>query len=240
MIDRLKVKEFVDQDHPVKKVSEDIPLQKAKSVMVLKNYSQLAVKSRSEISAISWKSIGTAELLNDSVNLVKDCIEEPVVIDENKSFVKFLKLIAKKDYIFVQNSKKELTGIITTYDMTMRFNDFLKPYMEIGLIEESIRNIIRDKLGKEEVNLKYDGREESEVEKEISDLTFFEYTRVIGNRDNWSSLGFNNLDRKVFVNHLDNIRGIRNKIAHYSPKPLSESEKYKLKVTRDLLLKMSS
>lgn len=238
MIDRLRVKEFIDQNHPVKTVSEDIPLRKAKSIMILKDYSQLAVKSGSEIHAISWKSIGKAELLDGSVSLVKDCLEEPVILDENKSFVKFLKLIAKKDYIFVQNSKKELTGIITTYDMTMRFNDFLKPYMEIGLIEESIRNLIRNKLEKEEVSLNYHKKEETEVEKKISDLTFFEYLRIIGDKENWSSIGFNNLDRKTFLNHLDNIRKIRNKIAHYSPKPLSESEKYELKVTRELLLKM--
>lgn len=239
MIDQLKVREFIDKNHSVETISEDLPLNKAKSIMILKDYSQLAVQTNGQgIQAISWKSIGKAELMNDSISFVKDCLEEPAILKEEKSFVKYLKLIAKKDYVFVQNSKKELTGIITTYDMTMRFNDFLKPYMEIGLIEEALRKVIREKLDHEEVSLRYDLKDEKEVTKKVSDLTFFEYLRIIGDKENWDSGALKNLDRKTFLNHLDSIREIRNKIAHYSPNPLSESEKYQLEVTRELLLNM--
>jgi len=241
MIDKLKVKEFIDDQHPVDTISEDLPLNKAKSQMILKDYSQLAVTTNNnQIKAISWKSIGKAELINGKIEFVKDCLEEPAMIDENDTFIKYLKLIAKKDYVLVKNNTGKLVGIITTYDMTMRFNEFLKPYMQIGIIEESLRKIIKTRITDNEITLKSPRKDEKEISKKITDLTFFEYLKIIGNKENWGKLELNELDRSSFLSHLDKIRDIRNKIAHYSPNPITESEKYSLKVTSELLLDMNS
>ncbi|MEX0662466.1 MAG: hypothetical protein WEA58_07825 [Balneolaceae bacterium] len=241
MIDKLKVKEFIDDQHPVETISEDLPLSKAKSLMILNDYSQLAVTTNNNhLKAISWKSIGKSELINGKIENVKDCLEEPAIIRENDTFIKYLKLIAKKDYVFVNNDKDKLSGIITTYDMTMRFDEFLKPYMQIGIIEEALRQIIKKFTNSQKVSIKSPGKKEKEQLKKITDLTFFEYLNLIGSENNWRGLGFNELDRSSFISHMHEIRGIRNKIAHYSPNPITESEKYRLKVTSDLLLEICS
>lgn len=241
MIDKLKVKEFIDEHHPVGTISEDLPLSKAKSQMILNDYSQLAViTNNKQLKAISWKSIGKAELINGKIEKVKDCLEEPALINESDTFIKYLKLIAKKDYVLVKNNDGKLVGIITTYDMTMRFNEFLKPYMQIGIIEESLRQIINTIVADNEITLKSPRNEEKEISKKITDLTFFEYLNIIGSEENWKKLDLKDLDRSSFLSHLDKIREIRNKIAHYSPNPITESEKYSLKVTSELLLEIST
>lgn len=75
--------------------------------------------------------------------------------------------------------------------------------------------------------------------KEIINFTFFEYLKITGSKENWIKFELNELDRSSFLSHLNKIRDIRNKIAHYSPNLIIESEKYSLKITSELLLEIS-
>ncbi|HYX09527.1 MAG TPA: hypothetical protein VE912_22545 [Bacteroidales bacterium] len=242
MNDELKVKDLTREIY--EPISIDTPINKAKSIMALNDYSQLAVvdKNKKHIKAISWKSIGKAELMNKTIKTVRDCLEESVFIDEEKPIVKYLKLTAKKEYIFVRSTKSKLTdklsGIITTYDLIMRFNDFLKPYMELWYIEDALRDIIKKRgLVLDGVKKSLPPEEAKDDSLKINELSFSEYLDIIGHKENWEKIDLNGLDRKEFIKSLDSIRVTRNKVAHFKSS-LSEEEKYHLEVIRELLLEI--
>ncbi|MGB5756963.1 MAG: hypothetical protein WBM50_08615, partial [Acidimicrobiales bacterium] len=56
-----------------------------------------------------------------------------------------------------------------------------------------------------------------------SSLTFGEYVRLLQSPEAWDRLGLV-ADRAIFVDHLDEVRRVRNSIMHFSPDPLDESE----------------
>jgi hypothetical protein len=51
-------------------------------------------------------------------------------------------------------------------------------------------------------------------------MTMGDYLAVLRNRECWEKLGWD-LDRRVFGEHLDEIRKIRNTVTHFNPDPIS-------------------
>lgn len=213
MTENLKVIEFINKDLSLVNCKPDDPISKAKTLMLLNDFSQLPVlNSDGKIEgSISWKSIGKIESISDNKVLVSDFLEEPIIIKEKDNFLKYIKTIAQNDYVLVVNSKNVLKGIITTYDMTLYFNDFISPYLKLGIIEDSLRKLITNKI-------------QAELKKDINDFVFNEYKTLIEKEEHWFKLGLKNLDKSVFIEKLEQIRIIRNKVAHYKPTPLTKEE----------------
>jgi hypothetical protein len=60
-------------------------------------------------------------------------------------------------------------------------------------------------------------------------MTMGDYLAVLRNADCWRKLGWD-LDRKLFSEHLDGIRRIRNKVAHFNnPDPIPGSDVNRLR-----------
>ena len=227
MKDNLKVIEFISKDWAIVSCKLDDPISKAKTLMLLNDFSQLPVLSPDGKieGSISWKSIGKIESIADNKVAVADFIEEPIIIKENDNFLKYIRTIAQNDYVFVVNSKNILKGIITTYDMTLYFNDFISPYLKLGIIEDSLRELIMNKI-------------KVELKKNINDFVFNEYKALINKEENWNKLGLKNLDKSVFIEKLEQIRVIRNKIAHYKPTPLTREEHSALESFAEIIEKV--
>ncbi len=56
----------------------------------------------------------------------------------------------------------------------------------------------------------------------VSDLTFGEYIRLLENEGHWDKLNLT-VDRSVFVERLEAVRGIRNDVMHFGRDGLPES-----------------
>ncbi|MCF1190107.1 CBS domain-containing protein [Mangrovimonas sp. AS39] len=155
---------------------------KVKSIMLLNDFSQIPVvnEEKQVVGCISWRSIGKAEAMNCKSNLVKDYIEVPFVIYEKENFLNHIKKLAEREYAVVINEEQKIVGIITTYDMTMYFYDFINPHLRIGVIENCIRRLIIDSG--------------IEIKKEIDDFTFNEYKKLLEVEENWKRLGISNID----------------------------------------------
>ena len=211
MKDKFKVSEFFDSSMKIASCHETDSILKAKSLMLLNDFSQVPVLSADEkiLGAVSWKSIGKIESLGINSPYIIDYIEESAIINESDDFLKYMKLVAKKDYVLVKDKKEKLQGIITTYDMTINFKNFLIPFLHIGIIEDCIRSLIK--------------KNEIEVKKDADDLTFGEYKKLFEKDENWNKINLK-LDKNVFIEKLEEIRKLRNNIAHYKRKGISSDE----------------
>lgn len=211
---KFKVSDFIPKDFKIISCSDNDSITKAKTLMLLNDFSQLPIidSNKKILGAISWKSIGRAESLGVNSDLVSDYMEDAVIIKNSADFLLYIKLIAKNEFLLVQNYHKELVGIITTYDMTINFKDFLVPFLKIGIIEDLLRKLI------------IDNSIETFKNKKPEELVFNEYIKLFKREENWKKLNFNFLDKETFTQKLDEIRVIRNKIAHYKPEGINHQE----------------
>lgn len=215
MAQEFKVSEFIDPNKKIISCKPTDSIKKAKTIMLMNDFSQLPVLSDDKkiVGFISWRSIGKIEALGNGQNLVDEFTEVPKIIKETDSFLDHIHSIAENEFIIVQNNSNSLSGIITTYDMTIYFNDFIMPYLRLGIIEDNLRKIITTKI-------------KPKVTKDVHEMTFYEYKQIFNEDKNWLSLGLDNLDRESFVEKIDEIRLLRNRVAHYKPNPISNTELY--------------
>ncbi|MDN5479415.1 MAG: hypothetical protein L0G39_21020, partial [Chryseobacterium sp.] len=99
-------------------------------------------------------------------------------------------------------------------------------FLKLGIIEDSIREIIQQK--------------EILVKKDVHDLTYGEYVKAFNQEENWSRLNLKNIDKEVFINKIDEIRLLRNKIAHYKPGGLNNSEKFIINSFAEIIQKYTN
>lgn len=228
MKESFRVSQFIEKDLQVVSCDVDDSIEKAKTLLLLNDFSQLPIlNSNFKVQgAASWKSIGKFEAIGKKGGTVSDYKEDPAIIRDSEDFLKYIKLVAKKDYVFVTNSKGDLKGIITTYDMTLYFRDFITPFLKIGVIEDCIRNIITQH------ELAIPGK------KDVHELVFNQYCAVFSNMENWKKLNYPLIDQKVFVDKLNQIRILRNKVAHYKPDPLTSSEHFVIESFSEIIQKI--
>ena len=118
---------------------------------------------------------------------------------------------------------KKISGIITASDFNVQFQKLAEPFLLVGEIENGIRQILRGKYSKSELNAaKAPGDDDREIEG-VSDLTFGEYLRLVENEKRWKKLKLA-IDRKEFVKRLDRVREIRNDVMHFDPDGLEEAD----------------
>jgi len=137
-------------------------------------------------------------------------------------------VILDNEFVFIKDNKDVICGIVTIYDIALQFKHLSEPFIEIQLIENSIRKFIDNNIQKE---IFADFCKQKYPERKIentTDLTFGEYMGIIGNNELWNNFNIN-LDRKAFIEKLECIRLIRNDIMHFRIKELSKKDLKNLK-----------
>ena len=153
-------------------------------------------------------------------------MEEPKLVYENDDFMNHMKSIASNEYIIVIDKLEKIKGILTTYDMTLNFYDFINPYLRIGIIESKIRELLV-KAG-------------IKSESKVHDLTFYQYQKLLEDKSNWQKVGLENVDQESFVKKLEQIRFMRNRNAHYKPNKINDSEQFLIKSFANFLQGVST
>jgi predicted transcriptional regulator len=222
-------------------VTNSDTLKKAISLMKIYNFSQLPVTNngiRGLKGYISWETIGCVKERGITSGLVKDYISEDVKqISPDMPLIEAIKVVEDHDFAVVVAKDSSMQGIITTADITAQFILNTEPFVILEEIELQIRNILKNGefLVDELKNLK---TESGKVANSIDDLTFAQYLELIGNKANWNRLGLN-VDRDVLMEHLQEVRVIRNDVMHFSPDGIKDDRRLTLKRTaaflRDIL-----
>jgi predicted transcriptional regulator len=230
---KYKIEDLAAANVNVVSVHPDSSLTEATTKMLLNDFSQLPVMSspRKLEGVVSWKTIGISESFGSNNQVVRNCMDKNVaVLKSSDNLFDSVRTILDKEYAFIKNHEEIVTGIVTIYDIAFQFNTLSEPFIQLELIETSIRRFIDNHLNKEVfTGFCKEKYPERKIESS-SDLTFGEYIGIIENRELWSYFTIN-LDRKAFIEKLECIRLIRNEIMHFRLKEISNTH---LKALKDV------
>lgn len=221
----------------VTSVNPNDSIEKAMTLMRLSDFSQLPVmtSSRDIRGVVTWKSIAKALAHEPSAKLT-DAIEPAPVHAFDQDLVDVLSVLYDHDFMFVRDDKREISGIVTTADVVRLYGETATPFFIIGEIDHLLRNAISDEWTPEQVATICDPDDARTITSH-DDLTFGDYQRMLEAPDRFDAMGWP-LDRATFINRLNEVREIRNGIAHFDPDPLDAatvaSLKHFLKLLRDL------
>lgn len=207
-------------------VAPDDSLDRAQSRMLRYDYSQLAVMSGQANlrGAVSWESIAQARIRDPQANL-KDAIIRSEVVHSDDDLLAQVPKIAEAGFVFVQASASDrrITGIVTTADLSHQFRELAKPFFVLAEIERRLRRIIDGVFSLGELKEVADPGDTGRVVESAGDLTLGEYVRLLGAPERWARLPWR-LDRKIFIEALDEVRETRNEVMHFSPDPLDNED----------------
>jgi CBS domain-containing protein len=222
----LRVRQIKAAHGPLERVSPQDTLERAQSLMLEKNYSQLAVLSgeRELRGFVSWESIAKALIVS------RDCTLDNVVLPADPplrlsdDLLSNVPRIVDKGFLFVEGTDRRISGIVTVADLAEEFEESARPFFLVGDIERRLRRIVEripPELGPPAET--DEGEEGVSGSSSPEDMTFGDYLRLFEQPAVWSSFGWR-IDRVAFVHQLDRIREIRNDVMHFSADPLDEKQ----------------
>lgn len=210
-------------------VNPDDPVERAITLMLAHDFSQLAVMTgpRDLKGAISWKSIGSRLSQHNELKQVKDAMEQTTEVSDAASLFEVTKTVIKCDYVFVRASAdRKITGIVTATDLSEQFQGLSEPFLLLGRIEHQIRRFIQVTF--DDIDTLRDACDDKDPKRretitKASQLTFGEYQRLFEREENWDRLGFFAC-RKTFCKELDGVRKLRNEIMHFHPDVIEDGD----------------
>jgi hypothetical protein len=123
----------------------------------------------------------------------------------------------------VRGEDRTISGIVTTTDLSLQFQQLSEPFLLLAEIENHIRLLIDGKFTAAELSSVKDGADPDRTIETVADLTFGEYLRLLENPQHWEKTGLE-VDRKVFVKELDKVRLIRNDVMHFDPDGITSDD----------------
>ncbi len=209
-------------------VNPQDPIQKAITLMLAYDFSQLAVMSNSRRlhGVISWKTIGKRHSQGKSLAIVSDAMSEAVEVLSSEALFKATERIIENEFVFIRSATENtITGIVTSTDLSLQFQFMSEPFLLIGQIENQVRNLLTGKFDVAVLRSICDPADEVRREQiqSVADLTFGEYLRLIQNPENWAQLGLN-VCRVVFCDEMNKVREIRNDVMHFDPDGIEEAQ----------------
>ncbi len=208
----------------VRFVRPEQTLLEATSTMMRHDYSQLAVMSGSRTlnGAVSWESIGKARVRGENPTLAVATVPtSPVTIDTD--LISQVPRIIEDGFVFVTNQQREISGIITTADLSDQFASVANPFFLIGEVERRLRRAVTRRFSADDLRGAQDSNDSGREVNSAEDMTMGELARLLEAEDRFVRLGWA-VDRTVFVDALHEVRVIRNDVMHFSPDPLAPEQ----------------
>lgn len=203
----------------VTSVSPTATLEEAVTLMLLNDFSQLAVLSGAYNlrGAVSWKSVAEARHVDPSVDL-SAAIIDAVEVPYTEELIDVLAVLEKEDFVFVRDETNKIAGIVTTTDVVRAYGELATPFFLIGELDQALRRTIAGTFSLPEVAQVCNTYGRRQVQS-FDDLSMGDYEHVLQSPDLWGKLGWP-LDRVTFIKRLDELRQIRNDVMHFTPDPL--------------------
>ena len=234
----LRVRSLEAANAGVVSVRLDDSLERAQSLMMSKDYSQLAVMTgpRSLRGAVSWESIAHAKICNPTAGL-PEALFPPETVRLDDDLLAQIPKIVDAGFAFVEAQDRQISGIVTTADLSLLFATLAKPFFLLAEIERRLRRLIDQNFGPEDLATIVDPADSKRSVTRASDLTLGEYIRLLEDPSRWVRLDLN-IDRRIFIEALDGIRQIRNEVLHFSPDPLDDEQIHKTELFLKWLRKL--
>jgi CBS domain-containing protein len=218
----LKIGSFKSASDKLVSVRPDSSLEHAQSVMMQHDYSQLAVLSspRDLLGAITWESIAQRRIHRPAATL-RECIVPADVVDTSDDLLYNIPRIIARGFVFVRGPDRQITGIVTTTDLSLNFLTLAEPFLILGQVERCLRQIVMKRFTVDEIAEAKDPRDEGRKVDSVDNLTLGEVVRMFEPVERWQKLGWQ-IDRKVFLEALAQVVEMRNETMHFSPDPVEE------------------
>lgn len=206
-------------------IARDKPVSEAVTLMLLNDYSQLPVMSseRDLHGIISWRSIGRVTALNRRCEFVRDCMDRAVEVPADTPLLSAIPLIVAHEVVLVRETDRRISGLVTTSDVSLQFQELAEPFLLVGEIENHLRRLIDGRFSPEELAEIRDPADDDREVEGVEDLTFGEYGRLVEDPANWERLGIQ-LARQPVVRRLNKVREIRNDVMHFTPDGISPED----------------
>lgn len=227
-------------------VNREATLMEAMTKMQLHSYSTLPVmqSSRHVQGILTWQSIaiGLAAWLANKPG--RTPLSHPVSgfmeskkneITADTCIFEAIPGIIAQDYVLVKDRTNIVCGMVTPTDLAQQFKELGTVFLRIGEIENHLRQVIDAYYSSHEVSECGKERNSSDPgPSRASDLAFGGYVRLLEEPSRWSRLDWS-LDRKTFIDALNNVREIRNNAMHFDPDGLDDDEREHLAKFVELL-----
>jgi CBS domain-containing protein len=206
-------------------VNPDTPLTEAATKMLMADFSQLPVMTneRDVKGVISWTSIATRLAFGKQGTKVSHFMDAAHEIGADSSMFQAIPIIVQQQYVLVRGSDKRITGIVTSSDLSLQFQQLTEPFLLLSEIENHVRRIIGDRFTVEELAKARDPNDADRKIEGVADLSFGEYIRLLENEDRWIKLR-SSVDRNTFCSKLDRVRQIRNDVMHFDPDGIPDAD----------------
>lgn len=215
----------------VASVGPNSTLEEAITKMLLNDYSQLAVLTgpHNFRGAVTWRSIAQA-MHQRAGATIADAIDRHVeVVPYDLDLFAVLPMLQDREFVFVRDEKKAVSGIVTTADVARHFGAVATPFFQVGELDQTLRWVLSHAVDLQTVEELCNKKVPS-----FDHLTIGDYQRVLENKEIWEKLGWP-LCRRTFVERLAEIRSIRNKVMHFHPDPIPEDAVGKLRLFNKVL-----
>lgn len=220
----LRVGDLPSANTGVVSVPPDASLELTQSLMLRDDFSQLAVLSgeRNLRGAVSWESIALAGLRKPDATLKDATVPtDPVELDQD--LLAMIPRIVDEGFLFVRSRDQRLSGIVTMADLSIEFSNLATPFFLLGEIERRLRRTIDECFSADDLRAVLAPDDPDREVQAAQDLTFGEYGRLLEDPSKWPQLSWS-VDRKTFVDRLNEVRHIRNDVMHFSPDPLDDDQ----------------
>ncbi|WP_034267085.1 CBS domain-containing protein [Actinospica robiniae] len=229
---RLKVSFLPSARAGMSSLSSQSTLEEALVHMLIGQKSEIAVIDEPSTlhGVVSYRGMGQAHAANKQQTLMNAMDCEPEVIGVNDDLLEVTPRILEHGYALVRDVDGSYCGIVTADDLARQFAVIAGPFFLVGEIERRLRRLLNKTYTKADflalTNQKHSSADE---------LMFDQYKQLISPAHRWQMLGWN-LDKKLFLDHLDAVRKVRNQIMHFRPTPMTDTEHNHLKALRHMLL----
>ena len=197
-------------------------LLQAQTLMIRNDYSQLPVLDgpRDLKGCVSWRSIAMARIAKSDIQLADVTDHHPAVVHADQELLEQINVIYEADFVFVQDSDGCICGIVTTADLSGQFRDLTTPFFQLGEIEGRLRRCISAAFKLAEIR----GAISQSKLKSVEAMTFWQYELLLRDQDRWQRMYWQ-VDREMFIAHLDDVRKIRNRVMHFGVQLANEDRK---------------
>ncbi len=224
------------QERTVSTVREDNKIKDALTIMIEKDYSQLPIVTSEGvlIGIISEQSISRmffhlGEKISNIALLeqhVGECRDIATTILEDSFIVDALELLQRTNAVIVVNYKKEPKGILTDYDMHQFFRGFSQDLIQVQNVELKLREYIQmafpDQNKMDSALINAFGATKKDADKpnySFEELSFYQHIKLITAEGNWGKFDHVFKPKDTFEVLMQQVRLIRNDLAHYKGKP---------------------
>lgn len=203
-------------------VNPNDTLQLAYTRMQINDYSQLPVMTgeRSLKGAVTWRSIAEALLRNRDATLA-DAVVRVETVRYDEDLLGLVPDIVEHEFVLVTDETGRVTGIVTTADVSELFAERALTFLQLGEIDQRLRDLIEANLSIDEIQLICDKGDGSTPIADFDEMSMGDYEQVLSNPEYWERIGWP-LDRVEFHHLLNEVRGVRNDVMHFNPDPIED------------------